>query len=114
MSKGEEMELLEVLSDESAGKISMSNYKEWAMNNKNISAAVRNVLEFHTLDTKDKVVMKHESNVNNTQSEEVYGLSEEEIVEDAGLYDEQDGDGCAQLPFEERSQSNEHENAVGE
>ena len=67
---------------------SLSRYFKRVSSDRNISGRVREILRFHALDTKDRISAAHSQGGDLMESVLVDSPTEEEVVEDAGLFDE--------------------------
>lgn len=101
MTKGQEAELLEHLAAPIGGEKMRAEYYRRIANTRGVDALVREVISFHTLDTKTKVDNASDSKIipifSSLYTDPVLP-DKEEIVEDSGLYDQEGDTGDYQEP----------------
>ncbi|MCY4611967.1 MAG: radical SAM protein [Gammaproteobacteria bacterium] len=101
MTKGQEAELLEHLATPIGGEKTRREYYNRIANTRGVDALVREVISFHTLDTKTKVDKVPDSKIlpifSSLNTDPILP-NEEEIVEDSGLYDQEGDAGECQEP----------------
>lgn len=97
MTAGQEKELLEYLAAPVGGDKARHEYYRKVASTRGIDSLVRKVITFHTLGTKvDKASTSKVLQIFSALNPDPVLPSKEEFVEDAGLYEQEDGDGTCQ------------------
>ncbi len=86
LSDSQENELVQLLANPSNGNGTGPRYFRKLANDQTIDRSIRKLMEFHGLDTKDRLEMNGYHPVEQMKGNGVF-LEEDEIVEDAGLFD---------------------------